>query len=373
MILPKNNLSIMMVRNALGYPSTDLGTLCRCNKVNIWSKYKPVPYNFTNNRPSGWWRGQDRTCGITVNYYQAANEKLIKAIIDDIKAGVSCFTRHAPAGGVSEPFRLGDFIGYNHEATHNVVYIQVPDSASWNNGNQMDTAARVTMAVQWRHDDSMLSLTDLYVNEGVFDLSQWYLGCVFTMPGKSDQYRIVTNKTCLADMDNVDVLAFDIGGTGVMTIYPVIVSEIEETVTNATGGYVIPLPNLGSYDCEVVQAHRAEIEWNTGSNVTEYGSDYRLDVRLSYTNVKTIPNTITGYIEVVPCTANMQPLGNWYRVPESFVINLIAANGVANLDLFTVAKSVLDGLTHTSCRALLVSFHPSESYMSGSITGMITI
>lgn len=373
MTLPNSNVSIMMVRNALGYPSTDLGTLCSCNKVNMWAKYKPVPYNFTSVRPSDWWRGQDRTCGITVDYYPAANETMLKTIVDDIKAGRSCFTRNAPAGGTSEPFRLGDFAGYNNEATHNVVYVQVPTNASWNNGNQQDRMARITMAVQWRHDSSMLSLSDLYVNQGVFDLSKWYLGCVFTMPGNSSQYRIVTNTTKLADMNNVDVLAFNIGGAGVMTLYPIICSVSEPTLTTATGGYVIPLPNLGSYDCEVVQAHRAEIEWNTSSSVTEYGSDYRFSVKINYSNVKTIPNSITGYIEVVPCTANMQPLGNWTRVLESFTINLTAASGVASLDQFTLLKSSLDGLSHPSCRGLLVSFHPTASYMAGSVTGMITI
>lgn len=34
MILPNSDISIMDVRNALGYPSTDLGTLCSCPNVN---------------------------------------------------------------------------------------------------------------------------------------------------------------------------------------------------------------------------------------------------------------------------------------------------------------------------------------------------
>lgn len=35
----------MMVRNELGFPSTDLGTLCLCPKVNIFSWHKPKDYN----------------------------------------------------------------------------------------------------------------------------------------------------------------------------------------------------------------------------------------------------------------------------------------------------------------------------------------
>lgn len=45
MILPNTDISIMDVRNILGYPSTDLGTLCSCDKVNKWSRYR-----------SGYWK-----------------------------------------------------------------------------------------------------------------------------------------------------------------------------------------------------------------------------------------------------------------------------------------------------------------------------
>ncbi len=34
MTLPDSNISIMDVRNVLGYPSTDLGTLCSCPNIN---------------------------------------------------------------------------------------------------------------------------------------------------------------------------------------------------------------------------------------------------------------------------------------------------------------------------------------------------
>ena len=39
MILPNNNISIMDVRNCLGYPSMDLGTLCTKAKTGGKSGY----------------------------------------------------------------------------------------------------------------------------------------------------------------------------------------------------------------------------------------------------------------------------------------------------------------------------------------------
>ena len=47
MILPSNNISILDVRQVLNEPSTDLGTLCTSNNINIFSKWKPIDYNGT--------------------------------------------------------------------------------------------------------------------------------------------------------------------------------------------------------------------------------------------------------------------------------------------------------------------------------------
>lgn len=113
MILPKNNISIMDVRNAIGYPSMDLGTLCSAGEkyINKWSKYKPVHANFTTNRSGDWWKGTERNCGIS--YLQHAS---IKYLIDSINSGASQHPYLAPSGGINSPFRLGDFCGYNSDS-----------------------------------------------------------------------------------------------------------------------------------------------------------------------------------------------------------------------------------------------------------------
>lgn len=110
MILPKSNVSIMDVRNAIGYPSMDLGTLCSAGEkyINKWSKYKPVHNNFTTNRPADWWKGSMRNCGI-----QYLQHSTIKNLIDSINSGTSQHPYLSPSGGANSPFRLGDFCGYN--------------------------------------------------------------------------------------------------------------------------------------------------------------------------------------------------------------------------------------------------------------------
>lgn len=113
MILPKNNISIMDVRNCIGYPSMDLGTLCSAGEayINKWSKYKPVHNNFTTNRPADWWKGSMRNCGI--EYLQ---HNSVKNLIDSINSGISQHPYLPPSGGTNSPFRLGDFCGYNSDS-----------------------------------------------------------------------------------------------------------------------------------------------------------------------------------------------------------------------------------------------------------------
>ena len=94
MTLGTTDVSIMSVRNVLGYPSTDLGTLCSCgeNYINIWSPYKPINYN-----------------GLTLP--DTMRERLTGFKI------VSNYLQYdPPVGGIESPYRLGDFRGYKSDA-----------------------------------------------------------------------------------------------------------------------------------------------------------------------------------------------------------------------------------------------------------------
>ena len=94
MTLGTTDIGIMSVRNVLGYPSTDLGTLCSCgeNYINIWSPYKPINYN-----------------GLTLP--DTMRERLTGFKI------VSNYLQYdPPVGGIESPYRLGDFRGYKSDA-----------------------------------------------------------------------------------------------------------------------------------------------------------------------------------------------------------------------------------------------------------------
>lgn len=116
MTLPETDISIMDVRNCLGYPSTDLGTLCSCDKINPWSKKKPVwlstdALNYVMNGGklkdyNEWWKGANEQFGFTFPLYND-----YKSIVNGAN-----WTYSPPTGGTSQPYILGSFAGYNHDA-----------------------------------------------------------------------------------------------------------------------------------------------------------------------------------------------------------------------------------------------------------------
>lgn len=100
MILPNNNISIMDVRNILGYPSMDLGTLCRCDNINKYSRFRP-----------GYW-----STGTSQNL-----------IFNKPTGGSYNDPRGTDASGISvQAYKLGDFRGYDSTAREPFVNGQNP-------------------------------------------------------------------------------------------------------------------------------------------------------------------------------------------------------------------------------------------------------
>lgn len=113
MALPKTNLrQVYHVACTLGEVvngklETRLSRLCQSSKINMWAKYKPVRYNFTNDRPSEWWRAQSGNCGINVPTVSSDFDEVIG----------KQYAYEPPRGSAyNEPFRLGDFAGYAPDA-----------------------------------------------------------------------------------------------------------------------------------------------------------------------------------------------------------------------------------------------------------------
>ena len=93
-----------------------LGNLCQHPNINMWSKYKPVQ----SEKVSLWSRDAegklvpDTTEWMKVRYGLA--NKITTMSITEVFNKDNVWGYNRPNGGTSQPFRLGDFIGYYHDA-----------------------------------------------------------------------------------------------------------------------------------------------------------------------------------------------------------------------------------------------------------------
>ena len=107
MALPNDKITTTLVANTLGASSRDVGTLCTHTAINKWSKWKPVRFG--------------TVAGLT--------QQELEMVEYGIKAGnntpsSSYFTPTSPyfiynkprGSAYNEPYRLGDFRNYNHDA-----------------------------------------------------------------------------------------------------------------------------------------------------------------------------------------------------------------------------------------------------------------
>lgn len=192
MILPNTDISIMAVRNCLGYPSTDLGTLCTCDKVNMWSRYKPVIYNVdTTNGITDWYKGRYGNCGIKLQSYNSP-----------LEAGKANWTLERPTGGVTSPYRLGDFRGYNHNAVP-FLTIQAPENILIDTGKQSSCIFHVIN----QSVDSKSNLTWDDFSSTNYPLKDCYLACYIEKEGSPYINTIVTGDyPILTSTNDVEVI-----------------------------------------------------------------------------------------------------------------------------------------------------------------------
>ena len=96
-------VSIEDVKKVLGVTENDLGKLCKSDKINMWCRYKPVPYP-SYSETKRWKLG----VGIYIGDFSDTPEDIALA---DVGAYKWIYQR--PTGAKSSPYRLTDFMGYN--------------------------------------------------------------------------------------------------------------------------------------------------------------------------------------------------------------------------------------------------------------------
>lgn len=108
MALPNSNISVSMVKQAIGSGSNDIGTLCTHPNINKWSKWKPIDSSLVTMNSVIL---ENLKYGITVKSYPDA-----QAVMDAYLASDEVWEYNKPTGGSTSPYRLGDFRTYEHNA-----------------------------------------------------------------------------------------------------------------------------------------------------------------------------------------------------------------------------------------------------------------
>lgn len=110
MALPNSNISTSLVKTTIGASTNDVGALCVHPSVNKWSKWKPVRFNTVG--PLTQANLEAVNYGIGWNSY--ANIDAVKLAYENNEAVLNY---NKPRGSLyNEPYRLGDFRGYEHSA-----------------------------------------------------------------------------------------------------------------------------------------------------------------------------------------------------------------------------------------------------------------
>lgn len=185
--LPKTNLRLAYhvactigetySKNGVTYLNTDVGALCTSDNINMWAKYKPVRHHFTENRPSDWWKGKMGDCGIDYDIYDNP-----QALINAMNTGPA-YRYLRPTGGADDPYRLGDFAGYDPSATP--VLIAPPFEGDY---YKSDTYMNLNL-IMLPDSDSRLTAQDVYGRS----LDNMYFGAAFLREGYSTPMWMTTS------------------------------------------------------------------------------------------------------------------------------------------------------------------------------------
>ena len=195
---------------------TDLDLNCKSSYINMWSKYKPViialigttdQFNFTNNKwktSATWWKGQTGTCGIVP--CQLNNIADVTSHCDGTENG---WAYKKPLGGVNSPYRLTDFVGYNHDAEPPISNFRIDQY----NNNQAALVCKVVHS-----SDTQLALADLH------DFDNRYLAFYAVRNGQTDR-KVMACQSTLGDYGNAIDIELSSWNPGTWSIYPFITDE----------------------------------------------------------------------------------------------------------------------------------------------------
>lgn len=233
MALPLTGITVTMVAGATGnFQSTDVGSLCTYSGVNKWAKFKPVPLaEVAPSRVSGstWYRGTNGNCGLNIPNYST-----MPAMFTALRGGTTMWNYTRPTGGASQPFRLGDFGGYEHAAQPPLIP-ETLDSEYYASFGTLGTSLSLRVKSQYE-----LTVDDLGYT---YNLGQMYFGVAICKTGTSG-YKYRTQGTAISAGQGG---ALDISISSELGTYEVVYFLADEKKLSLTDPDIIntfiPIPN----------------------------------------------------------------------------------------------------------------------------------
>lgn len=191
MIIPKTGITTTVVKNVLGISTNKVSELCTSDKINMWSRMKPVHILNTPfpNRLGMWWKGSNSNAGINlpegiVNYNQ-----IPEAMTPDNKNG---WGYERPSGKSFSPYRLADFMEYKSDALPPIHAFSVQDKVE--KDGILQGRVMVSPISSDKTGPGSVTLDDIRGGVDQVDLGNYYLGMLITDSGGTILGRVVGGK-----------------------------------------------------------------------------------------------------------------------------------------------------------------------------------
>lgn len=218
--VPNTNVNLAtnvrdVLNSAGGSVSNDLTSFFKpAAKLNMWSKYKPVVATELFLDTDKRWQGADGKCGLTIPTYTSPSSFRTAA-----RNGNAMWSYTPPAGGTTQPMRLGDFRGYNTDAYNPLGMVA---------SNGILSNGQVTFAIDVAITGS--SSTNLLLDDicpdgyGGTPLSEYYLGIYAWKDSSTYVFRTGTTK--IGSVSSLEV-SIPITTTGEWYFMPFLSSSVQ--------------------------------------------------------------------------------------------------------------------------------------------------
>ena len=233
MALGTTGISTTLVANTIDVGSNDVGTLCTSSKINKWSKWKPVRYNTLTGITSE--QLSFTNYGLNIITYTSFNN-----VIDAIRNDSNTWNYLQPRGMLtySEPFRIGDFRNYLHEAinpVHEDIVPSITNIVYKDLYNTLDCGLIIEPSTT-----TQLSLSDLNVSN---NLSNCYFAVALLKQGTTYEGNWLSTSTVLGSATTVSLdVPIDNLSAGTYQLFYFFIDSAKPTISSKiTSTWYLPL------------------------------------------------------------------------------------------------------------------------------------